>query len=190
VTNATGRTPAELLKERDQWEAEATRLHGEIKAFRKAWIGDDFGHLPLAAAMEAACKSEMDHDTAQNMPGGMTEQIDLIRAFAAENPGTVAILERVGTYMPGNSGPAAATFARHCGHLEAALYAFGVPTEQVAPGVWQRGLGGFSSDKKKRKNEIKELMARTYPHINVTLKTADALGILTWTLKQQTKTGE
>jgi hypothetical protein len=128
--------------------------------------------------------------TAQNMPGGMTEQIDLIRSFAAENPGTVAILEKVGTYRPGNSGPAAATFARHCGHLEAALYAFGIPTEQVAPGVWQRGIGGFSSDKKKRKNEIKELMARTYPHLSVTLKTADALGILTWTLKQQTKTGE
>jgi hypothetical protein len=29
VTNATNRTPAELLKERDGWEAEATRLHGE-----------------------------------------------------------------------------------------------------------------------------------------------------------------
>jgi hypothetical protein len=29
VTNATNRTPAELLKERDGWEGEATRLHGE-----------------------------------------------------------------------------------------------------------------------------------------------------------------
>ena len=29
VTNATNRTPAELLKERDEWEVEATRLHGE-----------------------------------------------------------------------------------------------------------------------------------------------------------------
>jgi hypothetical protein len=122
--------------------------------------------------------------SSESMPVGMSEQIDAIRSYAAANPGMVAILEKVGTYMPGNSGPAAATFARHCGHLEAALYAFGIPTEQVAPGVWQRGLGGFSSDKKKRKNEIKELMARTYPHIKVTLKVSDALGILTWAGKR------
>jgi hypothetical protein len=31
VTNQTNRTPAELLKERDEWEAEATRLHGETE---------------------------------------------------------------------------------------------------------------------------------------------------------------
>jgi hypothetical protein len=29
VTNQTNRTPAELLRERDEWEEEATRLHGE-----------------------------------------------------------------------------------------------------------------------------------------------------------------
>jgi hypothetical protein len=29
VTNQTGRTPAELLRERDEWEAEATRLNDE-----------------------------------------------------------------------------------------------------------------------------------------------------------------
>jgi hypothetical protein len=59
VTNTTGRTPAELLKERDEWEAEATRLHGELESLqaevrqaRRQWIGDDAGHLPLAEAIE------------------------------------------------------------------------------------------------------------------------------------------
>ena len=58
--------------------------------------------------------------------------------------------------MPGNSGPAAATFARHCGHLEAILYVLGIPTEQVAPGVWQRSLGELPKDKPERKRAIRE----------------------------------
>jgi len=59
VTNATNRTPAELLKERDEWEAEAERLKGEldeikeeVRQARRKWIGDDAGHLSLAQAIE------------------------------------------------------------------------------------------------------------------------------------------
>ena len=82
--------------------------------------------------------------------------------------------------MPVNSVPAAVKFARHCGHIEAALYALGMPTEQVAPTVWQKHLGALPKDKRERKRAIKEVMARRYPGLDVTLKTADALGILTW----------
>ena len=114
------------------------------------------------------------------MPDGMTAQIDLLRGLAASLPGLTALVEKVGTYLPGNSGPAAATFARHCGHLEAALYCLGIPTEQVAPGVWQRGFGAWPKEKMDRKRAIRDAMARRYPHLRVTLKTADALGMLTW----------
>ena len=117
-------------------------------------------------------------------PEGMTAQADQLRALAAELPGVVAVLEKVGTYVPGNAGPAAATFARHCGHLEAALYVLGIPTEQVAPGVWQRSLGELPKDKPERKRAIRELMARRFPALAVTLKTADALGILCWALSR------
>jgi hypothetical protein len=41
-------------------------------------------------------------------------------------------------------------------------------------------MGEVPKDKKERKNKIKELMARKYPHLKVTLSTSDALGILTW----------
>jgi len=71
-------------------------------------------------------------------------------------------------------------FARHCGQIEAALYALGVSFEDVAPGVWMRSMGKLPKDKGARKRAIRELMARRYPHLKVTLKTADALGILTW----------
>jgi hypothetical protein len=118
---------------------------------------------------------------AVKMPSGMTEQVDGLRALRVELGKTVsAVVEKVGTYRPGNSGPAAATFARHCGHIEAALFVLGISTEQVAPGVWMRSLGTLPKEKTARKNAIKEAMQRKHPHIKVTLSTADALGILGW----------
>jgi len=119
------------------------------------------------------------------MPEGMTVQADRLRALAAELPGPVAVMEKVGGYMPGNSGPAAVTFGRHCGHVEAVLYVLGVPTEQVAPGVWMKALGALPKDKPARKRAIRELMARRFPALAVTLKTADALGILTWATEKR-----
>ncbi len=120
---------------------------------------------------------------AEPMPKGMTEQVDFLRGLAAELPGAGAVIERVGGYMPGNSGPAAVKFARHCGHIEAACYALSIPATQVAPQTWMKGLGTWPKDKKERKRAIKETMARLYPHLAVTLKTADALGILTFARK-------
>jgi hypothetical protein len=118
--------------------------------------------------------------SAANMPEGMTAQADFLRSLAASNPGITSTLEKVGTYMPGTSGPSASTFARHVGHLESGLYCLGIPTVQVTPQKWQKHLGAMPKEKPKRKLAIKELMARRYPHLIVTLKTADALGLLTY----------
>jgi hypothetical protein len=120
--------------------------------------------------------------TAVPMPEGMTEQIDFLRSMSALGF-TGVIIENVGYHMPGNSATASVKFSRHVGHLEAACYAFGMPVTYVAPQTWMKKLGAWSKDKKKRKAEIKEAMARKYPHLTVTLKTADALGILTVVLK-------
>jgi hypothetical protein len=117
---------------------------------------------------------------AQAMPEGMTAQIDAIRAIAANFPGLVAYIENVGFHRPGNSAVATAKFARHVGHLEAALYACGIPTTTVTPSKWMAALGTMPADKKDRKNAIKEKVARQFPHLKVTLGVADALGILVW----------
>lgn len=122
---------------------------------------------------------------AVRMPVGMAEQVSAIRALADELPGVGACVERVGTYRPGNSATAACTFARHCGHIEAALYMCGVSCEYVAPAVWQRALGALPKEKLARKRAIKEAVARMYPCVTVTLYVADALGILTWALKRR-----
>jgi len=118
----------------------------------------------------------------QPMPEGMTGIADLLYELRgqATAQGIAAVVERVGGYMPGNSGPAAVKFARHCGHIDAALYCVGIATEQVAPQVWMRVLGALPKDKAERKRAIKEAMRRRHPYLDVTLKTADALGMLAW----------
>ncbi len=117
---------------------------------------------------------------AEPMPDGMTSQADRLRSLVAELPGALAVIEKVGTYHKGNAVGSACKFARHCGHIEAILYTLGVPTTAVAPVVWQRSLGVLPADKAARKRAIREIMARRYPSLALTLKTADALGILTW----------
>ncbi|MBU4460768.1 MAG: hypothetical protein KJ579_09390 [Verrucomicrobia bacterium] len=114
------------------------------------------------------------------LPEGMTAQVDALRALAAGTPGLTAVVERVGWWMPGDHPNSACKFARHCGHLEAALYALGVPSRTVPPQVWMKTLGTLPKAKPDRKRAIRELVARRHPHLTVTLATADALGILEW----------
>ncbi len=114
------------------------------------------------------------------MRDGMSAQIDAIRHIAATNPGLKAVIENVGFHRPGNSAVATAKFARHVGHIEAALYTLGIPTTTVTPSKWMAALGSLPADKTARKNAIKENVARRFPHLTVTLKTADALGMMVW----------
>ena len=113
-----------------------------------------------------------------SMPEGLAEIVDKLRSIQNENPGITAVIEKTGTYMPGNSGPGAVTFARHCGHIEAILYTLGIPTIQVTPQKWMKCIGALPKEKKERKNAIKEWVARRHPDIKVTLKTSDALALL------------
>ena len=115
---------------------------------------------------------------AEAMPDGMTAQVDRIRSLAVELPGLEAVIEKVGYWMPGDHPNSATKFARHCGHLEAALYALGVPFVAVVPAVWMRKLGALPKEKSERKRAIRELMQRRFPALPVTLALADALGIL------------
>lgn len=102
----------------------------------------------------------------------------------------VCYLEDVGTGMPGQSSKATATFARHNGHLEMALYAHGIPTIKVTPAKWQKALGlsGKKGESKTcHKNRIKAKMQQLYPQQEVTLAVADALAIATYGFEQRRK---
>lgn len=138
---------------------------------------------------------------AEKMPDGMAAQNDFLRDWAISYRGD-AVIEDVGTYMPGNSGPAAVAFGRHIGNLESGLYMISVSTRKLPPAKWMRQLGvpvfppaerpdgldekalkkwktaDAARRKKLRKGWIKETVARAYPHLRVTDATADALGMM------------
>ena len=95
-----------------------------------------------------------------------------------------AIVEKVGMHRQGNNASASCKFARHCGHIEMALIALGIPFEEVTPQKWMKSLGVMPKDKQARKNHIKDLMQRKYPTLKVTLWASDALGILNYQLER------
>lgn len=142
------------------------------------------------------------------MPDDIVGLYHLLYRIQDQNFGIRCFVEQVGTYMPGNSGPAAVKFARHCGHLDALLVALAIPHEFVLPRTWQSAIpltkfptlpravvkSKDSDNERKReldrrkavhKAEIKKFMADRYTLIKVTLKNADALGILYWAQQEK-----
>jgi len=116
----------------------------------------------------------------EKMPQCMTDIYDYLNSIK-ERFGSghiVCYLEDVGQGMPNQSSKATATFARHNGHLEMALYALGVRTIKMTPQKWQKALS-LSNSKKLGKTEWKNVLKseakRLYPNENVTLWSADAL---------------
>ena len=123
----------------------------------------------------------------------------------------VVIIEDVGTYIPGNSGPSAATFAAHVGALKAFAVAREVLWFLVQPKAWIYAFVGqkkyeprkipeditkaqrkkldqewkkeLGRRKRERKGAIADKASELFPEINVTLATADALGMYWYTLK-------
>ena len=149
---------------------------------------------------------------AENLPQGMTAIADRLLEMALDLGHPRTVLEKTGTHFPGNNASATAKFARHCGWLEAICYCRAMPVEQVDPKIWQKEIRGLSAIprpvkpkktgnedadseaarrhgkalakyKDVRKHHIRDEMQRRYPHLKVTLKTADALGILAWANK-------
>jgi hypothetical protein len=119
-----------------------------------------------------------------HMPETPKDILDTLADVYRRCPGATCYLERVGGYMPGNSGPAAVKFARHCGYLDMALLATGIPTQSVSPSVWMKAFGvpkfeGKPPEQKAcRKRWIKAKVQQLYPTLHVTLETADAVAFL------------
>ena len=118
------------------------------------------------------------------MPDTPKDIYDALRGLATLHTSVRAIVEKVGMHRQGNNASASCKFARHCGHIEMALIALGIPFEEPTPQKWMKSLGVMPKDKTDRKNHIKDLMQRKYPNIKVTLWSADALGILTYQLEK------
>ena len=135
-----------------------------------------------------ACRDDAGHIWIENMPDSMTSIVDRLQELYRELSATVipiVYLEKAGTHRKGNNASASCKFARHCGWLEATLYATGFSVIQVAPGIWQRMFGNLPKEYMPKKRAIREEVKRRYPKLKdkVTLKTADALGLLTYAMR-------
>ena len=108
---------------------------------------------------------------------------DIRDAAVAEGRELVCVLEEVSGFA-GKAQPGSAMFrfGEHFGFLKGIIQALEVRLVLVRPQVWQRGFGlGTASacaSKTIWKNKLKAEAQRRFPHLNVTLKTADALLIL------------
>ena len=117
------------------------------------------------------------------MPDTYTAILDLLHKLSMEIIRPRVVIEDVGYHVQGNNASASCKFARHVGHLEMALYSANMPVQRVRPVDWQR-MFTLPKDKKERKRKMRELMAAQYPYLKVTDWNADALGILTWAMKE------
>jgi len=137
-----------------------------------------------------------------DMPDTPKDIFDLLQDITDGCQGAGCYLEQVGTYMPGNSGPAAVKFARHCGHLDMALLALGISHSSILPAKWEHWFIGkpaypkipkethaaerrrlLAERKRERKTRIKAKAQALFPGVKVTLKTADALGMLAYAME-------
>ena len=118
----------------------------------------------------------------RKMPDTPQDILECLRKYSSStlfsNDG-VCYIEKVGTGMPGQSSKATATFARHCGHLEMALLALGIKTNDVTPNKWEKSYQlGKSTDaisKTVWKNKLKAKAQQLFPKERVTLAICDAL---------------
>lgn len=122
------------------------------------------------------------------MPDTPKDILELFGGLGCMDGQVKAVMEGIssGVFLHSGQGGAAQKAAsmcklhRHCGHVEMALIATGIPFESVSPQKWQKSMGALPKDLAARKRKIKDLMQRKHPNVKVTLWNADALGILEW----------
>lgn len=112
---------------------------------------------------------------------------DIRTAAATEASELVCVLEQVSGFA-GKAQPGSAMFrfGEHFGFIKGVIQTLGIRLVLVRPQVWQKGFGlGTASacaSKTEWKNKLKAEAQRRFPHLTVTLKTADALLILEYAL--------
>ncbi len=125
------------------------------------------------------------------MPTTEGDVVALLRGImvSSEKSGvqTVCVMEATSGYV-GRAQPASSAyrFGENAGFLKGVIQTLGMRLELVRPQVWQKafGLGTASACASKSiwKNKLKAEAQRRFPHLEVTLKTSDALLILEWAL--------
>ena len=119
------------------------------------------------------------------MPPTPRDLFDFLSQYSEDS---FCVLERVGG-LPGNGGSAMFNFGKGYGHLQMALVALGIPTEDVTPNKWEKvyqlGTSGKFS-KTEWKNRLKGKAQQLFPSLvkKITLATCDALLIAEYGRRQ------
>lgn len=119
------------------------------------------------------------------MPETPQDLLDFLERYKDDS---FCTLERVGG-MPGNGGSAMFNFGKGYGHLQMALLALHIPTEDVTPNKWEKAYQLGSSGKYTKtewKNRLKAKAQQMFPHLGkkITLATCDALLICEYGRRQ------
>jgi hypothetical protein len=126
------------------------------------------------------------------MPGSDTEIAEEIERLAGMDdvlrrihPGVKCLIEDVPKFV-GKALPGSTIFplAFNCGLVRGIAVSLRMPVILVRPQDWQKhfrlGTKGDTSGTTEWKNKLKAEAQRRYPHLKVTLKTADALLLLAY----------
>jgi hypothetical protein len=143
-----------------------------------AWDGST---LPSCMGMPA-----VDSDIAEEIES-FAQMDDVLRRI---RPGVKCIIEDVPKYT-GKALPGSTIFplAFNCGLVRGIAISLRMPVILVRPQDWQKhfrlGTKGDTSGTTEWKNRLKAEAQRRYPHLKVTLKTADALLLLAYAQEKQ-----
>jgi crossover junction endodeoxyribonuclease RuvC len=113
------------------------------------------------------------------MPATDGDILDLLRSLRVTGI-ECAVVEEVVGFIPMAGAGAMFSFGKGFGFLLGCLMALGYRVELVRPAKWQKALslGAKKDHGKEWKSHLKGTAQRLFPHLEVTLKTADALLIL------------
>lgn len=127
------------------------------------------------------------------MPVTDGDRLEFIRSFKrtsdTEGATCVCVLEEVNGFV-GKAQPGSAMFkfGEHYGFIKGVVQALGIKLVLVRPQIWQKafslGTASRCASKSEWKNKLKAEAQRRFPDLNVTLKTADALLILEWHVRE------
>jgi len=112
------------------------------------------------------------------LPATVTDRADMLRSLRVAGGRTV-VIEQVPMFG-GKNPSASAKIARSFGELVGIVTALGFRLELWTPQAWQKQLrlGNKATHGPRWKAHLKERAQALFPHLTVTLKTADALLIL------------
>jgi hypothetical protein len=109
------------------------------------------------------------------------------QSYHGSRDAVTCYIEKVGGYIgEAQPGSRAFNFGKNAGFIEGCLMMANIPYILVPPQRWQKGLPGLTGKKgPERKRALKAEAARRFPHLKPTLKTADALLILSYARREE-----